>query len=106
MTLSIFELIVLFVCAVIVGITVHFFISSRRGVKMSSQESEKLLRSIDDWKSKYFNDIDERDKELAEMKDKVQEAVENARDYRSEAEQMHRENRQLENELQTILKQP
>ncbi len=106
MTLSIFELVVLFICAIIVGITVHFFISSRRGMKMSSQESEKMLRSIEEWKSKYFNDIDDRDKELTEMKEKMTEAIENARDYRSEAEQMHRENRQLEAELQTILKQP
>ncbi len=65
-----------------------------------------MLRSIEEWKSKYFNDIDDRDKELTEMKEKMTEAIENARDYRSEAEQMHRENRQLEAELQTILKQP
>lgn len=106
MTLSVFELIVLFVCAVIVGVTIHFFISSRRGLKMSSQDAEKMNRSIEDWKSKYFNDIDDRDKELAEMKEKLDEALENAREYRSEAEQMHRENRSLEAELEIAMKQP
>lgn len=106
MTLSVFELIVLFVCAVIVGVTIHFFISSRRGLKMSSQDAEKMNRSIEDWKSKYFNDIDDRDKELTELKEKLNEAVENAKEYRAEAEQMHRENRTLEAELEMAMKQP
>jgi len=106
MTLSVFELIVLFVCAVIVGITIHFFISSRRGLKMSTQEAEKMNRSIEDWKAKYFNDIDDRDKELTELKEKLNEAIENAKEYRQEAEQMHRENRTLEAELEMAMKQP
>lgn len=106
MTLSVFELIVLFVCAVIVGVTIHFFISSRKGLKMSTQDAEKMNRSIEDWKAKYFNDIDERDKELTEMKEKLSEAIENAKEYRSEAEQMHREYRALEAELEIAMKQP
>lgn len=73
---------------------------------MSSQDAEKMNRSIEDWKSKYFNDIDDRDKELTELKEKLNEAVENAKEYRAEAEQMHRENRTLEAELEMAMKQP
>ncbi|MGC4035255.1 MAG: hypothetical protein QM764_04780 [Chitinophagaceae bacterium] len=99
MTLSIAELVILFLCAVLVGITIHFFISSRRSLKISPEETDKFNRSIEEWKSKYFNDMDERDKELAELKDRVAEAEENAREYKSEAEEMIRQNRKMEEEF-------
>ena len=99
MTLSIVELIILFLCAVLVGITIHFFISSRRSLKISSEDADKINRNIEDWKSKYFNDIDDRDKQLADLKDSLIEAEENARVYKSEAENMIRQNRKLEAEF-------
>jgi len=99
MTLSIVELIILFICAVLVGITIHFFISSRRSLKISSEDADKMNRNIEDWKSKYFNDMDDRDKQLADLKDRLIEAEENARVYKSEAENMIRQNRKLEAEF-------
>jgi len=99
MTLSIVELIILFICAVLVGITIHFFISSRRSLKISSEDADKMNRNIEDWKSKYFNDMDDRDKQLADLKDSLIEAEENARVYKSEAENMIRQNRKLEAEF-------
>ena len=96
MTLSIVELVILFLCAVLVGITIHFFISSRRSLKLSTEDADKMNRNIEDWKSKYFNDMDERDKQLSELKDRLVEAQENAKEYKSEAEEMIRQNRKLE----------
>lgn len=100
MSLSIVELIILFICAVLVGITIHFFISSRRNLKISPDETDRMNRHIEDWKSKYFNDMDERDKQLADLRDKLLEAEGNARDYREEAEEMIKQNRKLEAEFE------
>lgn len=100
MSLSIVELVILFICAVLVGITIHFFISSKRSLKIAPEETDRMNRSIEDWKSKYFNDMDERDKQLADLRDKLAESQENAREYKSEAEQMIKENRKLEAEFE------
>src|SRR5580765_5861143 len=99
MTLSIVELVILFLCAVLVGITIHFFISSRRSLKLTSPEADNLNRNIEEWKSKYFNDLDERDKQLTDLKDRLAEAEENTKVYRTEAEQMIRQNRKLEEQF-------
>jgi len=99
MTLSIVELVILFLCAVLVGITIHFFISSRRSLQLTSPEADNLNRNIEEWKSKYFNDLDERDKQLTALKDRLAEAEENAKEYRSEAAEMVRQNRKLEEEF-------
>ena len=101
MTLSVVEIIILQLGAIVLGISIHFFISSRRGLKSSSSEEEKMIRNTEDWKSKYFNDIDERDKEISQIKERLAEAEENARIYRAEAEQTLREIRHLEADLET-----
>ena len=100
MTLSVVEIIILQLGAIVLGISIHFFISSRRGLKSSSLEDEKLNRNTEDWKSKYFNDIDDRDKEISQIKERLAEAEENARTYRSEASQTLQEIRHLEAELE------
>jgi DNA repair exonuclease SbcCD ATPase subunit len=105
MTLSVVEIVILQLGAIVLGIAIHFFISSRRSLRASSFENEKMSRSMEDWKSKYFNDIDERDKELLQIKERLSEAEENARIYRTEAEGALRENRQLGAELEVAKKQ-
>ncbi|MES1221382.1 MAG: hypothetical protein ABUT20_38130 [Bacteroidota bacterium] len=106
MTLSVVEIIILQLGAIVLGIAIHFFVSSRRSLRSTSFENEKMNSSIEDWKSKYFNDIDERDKELSDIKERLTEAEENARTYRSEAQEALREVRQLEEELEIAKKQP
>jgi DNA repair exonuclease SbcCD ATPase subunit len=88
----------------VLGIAIHFFISSRRSLKSQSFETEKMNPSMEDWKSKYFNDIDERDKEINQLKERLVESEENARTYRSAAEDALHENRQLEAELEMAKK--
>ena len=100
MMLSVVEIVILQLGAIVLGIAIHFFVSSRRSLKMSSFESEKMNRSIEDWKSKYFNDMDERDKEISQIKERAAEAEDSARVYRTEMEMLRKENRLLEAELE------
>jgi len=50
LNLSIVELSVLFFCAVSLGIVIHFFITSRRNLKGSTVETERIKKNVDDWK--------------------------------------------------------
>lgn len=111
LTLSVLELILLFFGAIILGITIHFTIASRRGLKRSMGDKDEVNKSRDEWKSRYFNDIDARDKELsllknelAELKRQLSEAEENVNIYSIEAEEMRRENMKLQTEMSSMPK--
>ena len=87
LSLSLIEIIVLMLGAIILGITIHFFIVSRRALNKSVDESPggKMSRAFSDWKLKYFNDIEERDKEIRLLKMQLAEAEENFSIYSIEA---------------------
>ena len=101
LSLSIIEVAVLFACAVMVGITIHFFIVSRRNFKSSPMETDKISRSLEDWKRRYFNDIETKEKELAEWRKKAEESEENTKIYAMEAEEMRRHNKRLQTEFES-----
>lgn len=104
LNLSIVEVSVLFFCAVTLGIVIHFFITSRRSLKTSPVETEKLKRNIDEWKLKYFNDVEVKEKEISELKSRFSEAEENNRIYKIEMEEMRREQKRTQTELETTHK--
>jgi chromosome segregation ATPase len=104
LTLSVIEIIVLLSGAIILGITIHFFIASRRGLKTSSVETEKINRTLEEWKMKYFNDIELRDRDLSAVKQQLQEAEENSNIYSIEAEEMRHLNKKLKTEIENLHK--
>lgn len=54
---------------------------------------------MDEWKLRYFNDIEVKDKELDDLKQQLIEANENSRIYKTEADEMRRQNKRLSEEL-------
>ena len=104
LTLSIVEIIVLLFGAIILGVTIHFFIASRRSLKNSSVETERINRTLEEWKLKYFNDIEIRDKELSGVKQQLLESEENNNINSIEAEEMRRQNKRLQTEIESLRK--
>jgi len=102
--LSIVELIVLFFCAVTLGVVIHFFITSRRNLKASPVETEKMKKNINEWKLKYFNDIESKDNEISDLKSRLGEAEENSRIYKIEIDELRRQQRRLQSELEAVQK--
>ena len=104
LTLSVLEIILLLFGAIILGVTIHFFIASNKSLKATTAEMEKTNLAQDEWKLRYFNDIEMRDKEISEIKEKLLEAEENARIFSMEAKEMHRQKRGLETEIESLQK--
>ena len=104
LTLSVLEIILLLFGAIILGITIHFFIASNKSLKVTAGELQKNGLAQDEWKLRYFNDMELRDKEIAAIKHQLLEAEENANIYSTEAEEMHRQNRKLEAEVSNMKK--
>ncbi len=105
LTLSIVEIIVLMLGAIVLGITIHFFLTSRRNLRESlSPEKRKAAGQMNEWKLKYLNDMEVRDKELATLRQQLQESDENRELYTIEAEELKKENRRLLAELESARK--
>lgn len=106
LNLSIVELLVLFFCAVTLGIVIHFFITSRRNLKSSSSETEKTKKNADEWKFKFFNETEKRDKEIAELKGQLSEMQETNEIDKIEIEEMRRQQKRTQAEFESIQKTP
>jgi chromosome segregation ATPase len=106
LSLSIVEIVVLMLGAIVLGITIHFFITSRKSLRDSVAESPggKMSRELDDWKRRYFNDIEYRDKQLGDLKKKFEDTNENNEINMIEADEMRKMNKQLQAEIETLRK--
>ena len=107
LSLSLIEIIVLMLGAITVGITIHFFIVSRRSLNASIDETPggRLSKEISEWKLKYFNDIEQRDKEISLIKMRLAEAEENCSIFSIEAEEKTIKNEKLLKEIELLQSQ-
>ena len=104
MSLSILEVIVLVLGAIVLGITIHFFIISRRNLKGSSSKKQKSDIDLEEWKLKYFNDVEVKEKEISELRQRLSEAENNARIYSMDLEEFRRQNKKMSTELELTRK--
>ena len=101
LNLSIIELAVLFFCAVTLGIVIHFFITSRRNLKGSSSDTEKHKQTVDEWKLKYFNEVEKKEKDFEEMRSQLLEAQEGNQLYKEQIEELRRYQKRTQSELES-----
>lgn len=106
LSLSIIEIVVLMLGAIVLGITIHFFIASRRSLNASSPETIKQLqKETEDWKLRYFNETELRDRELEKLRKNVAELDENNQINAIEAEETKIRNKKLLAEIEELKKQ-
>lgn len=105
LSLSVIEIIVLMLGAITLGITIHFFIVSRKSLKDATSDiTGKLNKELEVWKLKYFNDTELRDKELDKLRKQLADAEENCNIYSIEAEEIRIVNKKLQTEMESMRK--
>lgn len=105
LSLSIIEIVVLMLGAIVLGVTIHFFIASRRTLKDSSPAVVKQYqKETEEWKLRYFNEIEFRDKELENLRKRLAEAEENNEINTIEAEETRIRNKKLLAEIEELRK--
>jgi len=91
--------------AITLGITIHFFIISRKSLKeVTSDATGKLHKELEVWKLKYFNDTELRDKELEDLRYKLSIASDSTDDISIEIEELQVKNKKLQNEIEVLRK--
>jgi len=88
-TLSTIELIVLLIGAIILGMTILFFLNSRKNLRIPNDPNKPDL-ARNEWKLKYFNDIEIKDREITALTNRVNVAEENADSFAIELEDLKR----------------
>jgi len=82
--------------AIMLGITIHFFIVSRRTLNASSPQTQiKINKELEQRKLRYLNDIEWRDKEMVSLNQKIAELEENNEILSIEAEELREKNKKL-----------
>ncbi len=102
LSLTIVEVIVLQLGAIVLGIAIHFFVVSRRGLKFSASEKQKANKQLDEWKLKYFNDMEAKEREVNAFKETLAEVEERYSITEIESDELRKQNRKLTNELDMI----
>ena len=103
--LSVIEVIILMLGAITLGITIHFFLISRKSLKeVTSDTTGKLHKELEVWKLKYFNDTEARDKELEELRYKLSIASDSTDDISIELEELQIRNKKLQTEIEALRK--
>ena len=100
-SLSIFEIVILFVSAIVVGFVINLFFSSRKGTKKNETESKKSVSSgIDEWKIRYLKEAEIKDKEITDLRDRLHNANEDKRIHEIEIEELKSQLRKLNIDMQ------
>lgn len=103
--LSVIEVIILMLGAITLGITIHFFLISRKSLKeVTSDTTGKLHKELEVWKLKYFNETEQRDKELEELRYKLSNATDSTDDISIEIEELQIKNKKLQTEVEALRK--
>lgn len=100
-SLSVFEIAILFISAVVVGVVIHLFYTSRRTMKKDLEEGKKSLSSgLDEWKLKYLKEAELKDKEITDLKNRLLDATENKKIYEIEIDELKSQIRKLNLDVQ------
>jgi hypothetical protein len=108
LSLTILEILVLMMGAIVLGITLHYVLASRMRMPNSKKNprEEQLARDMESWKNRFFSETELRDRELEKLKRELAEEKDNTEIYTIEAEEVRKENKELRRRIQELESAP
>ena len=73
------EIIIFLLGALVLGFTIHYFWSARRSIRLDRSiiGTQDVISEHDNWKLKYYNDMEMQEKALQQLREKLTESQEN-----------------------------
>jgi chromosome segregation ATPase len=115
LSLSVIEFTILMLGAIVLGFTIHFFVFSRRSWREMKEALEnkknptyaptaanKLEVELANWKSRFFDELDLKNKLVDDLKKQLASSEENVEIYTIEAEETKIINKQLKAEIAAL----
>jgi len=102
------EIIIFLLGALVLGFTIHYFWSARKSIKIdqSSIATQDGISENDNWKLKYYNDMDMQEKALEQLRERLAEAQENEQILSIELEELQKHGKKIADKPLDELKQP
>lgn len=93
--ISLVEIIIFQVGAIVLGFAIHFFISSRKNIRIEEQPASSGISEAEEWRLKYYEELELQEKRQEQMKEQIEEARENEQQLEQELADMRFETRRL-----------
>ncbi|HZK64715.1 MAG TPA: hypothetical protein VFC34_11240 [Puia sp.] len=87
-TIRLPEIIIFLLGALVLGFTLHYFWSSRHAIRIKPPVEEGISEN-DNWKLKYYNDMEIQERTLQQLRDRLAESEENEKINGLEIDELH-----------------
>jgi hypothetical protein len=91
LTVRLPEIIIFLLGALILGFTIHYFWTSRNAIRIQKPIPDEGINDNDNWKLKYYTDMEIQEKTLQQLRDRLSESEENEKIYHLETEELREE---------------
>src|ERR1700738_2870744 len=91
LTMGLPEFIICELGALILGFTIHFFWNSKKDLQIDDSEPATGISENDNWKLKYYNDMDMQERMQQELRDRLVQVQENEKILTIELEELRKE---------------
>jgi chromosome segregation ATPase len=88
LTVRLPEIIIFLFGALILGITIHYFWTSRHAIRIQKPAPDEGFNDNDNWKLKYYTDMEVQEKTMQQLRDRLSESEENEKIFSLEAEEL------------------
>jgi DNA repair exonuclease SbcCD ATPase subunit len=95
LTVRLPEIIIFLLGALILGFTLHFFWSARKSIRLDQNPEQEGISENDNWKLKYYNDMDMQEKAQEQLRERLAEAKENEQIMAIEIEELQKKFREV-----------
>ena len=90
LTVRLPEIIIFLLGALILGFTLHFFWNTRKSIRIEQSHAEDGISENDNWKLKYYNDMDMQEKAQEQLRERLTESRENEQIMMIELEELQK----------------
>ncbi len=91
LTVRLPEIIIFLFGALILGIAIHYFWTSRKSIRIEQPAPEESFNDNDNWKLKYYTDMEVQEKTMQKLRDRLSEAEETEKIASLESEELREE---------------
>jgi len=105
LTMGLPEIIICELGALVLGFTIHFFWNARKGLRISEHLPAAGISENDNWKLKYYNDMDMQERSQQQLRDRLNELLENEQVFSVELEERRKEIEEQQLEIEKLHKE-
>ena len=104
LTMGLPEIIIFALGALILGFTIHFFWNAKKNFRIN-EPAQSGISEDDNWKLKYYNDMDMQERAQQQMREKLAQTQESEQILTIEVEENRKELEELRNEVESLRRQ-